>query len=76
MNSVPRRLVTPGLLFFLLIHSLCLHARQAGDKHLDKEFKKKPRVTEVPFLVKSLSTMKLTWLVPPTLACKHPQRFV
>lgn len=29
--------------------SLHLHARQEVEKHLNKEFKKKPRVTEVPF---------------------------
>lgn len=50
MSSVHRRSVLYSLFLFLRIHyPFVLHARQAGEKHLNKEFKKKPRVTEVLF---------------------------
>ncbi|PPQ77330.1 hypothetical protein CVT25_010912 [Psilocybe cyanescens] len=36
-----------------------LNSSQAGDKHLNPQFKKKPRVTEVPFYIHTLSQVSV-----------------
>lgn len=66
MNLAPPRLVLSSSLCQLgYIYPLpSLRARQAGDKHLNREFKKKPRVTEVPIFYNVLHS-HTGLLIPP-----------
>jgi len=86
MNSMPLRLVSSlivnSISFFLskfqLIDSLLRapsHHPQAGEKHLNQLFKKKPRVTEVQLFYVLDSHQHIGILISYNfLACKYPQR--